>query len=116
MKRRFGCSRTVYLVGRWAIKTPSAQYGLTKFLLGWHSNRMEANRWSWCTGTISEEALCPVLGSYLLGLVLVMTRADEVDYEELLPGELRELERHGGDVHSGNVGRLDGRLVLVDYA
>jgi len=110
---RHGCSRTVFLVRSWAIKMPTCRYGLSKFLLGWYSNRMECDRWSWA---MPHECLCPVVGSFLWGFFIVMERADPVEEGELLPMEIEDLRALSEDVHAGNVGRLDGRLVLVDYA
>lgn len=115
---RRGCSRTVFLVRTWAIKVPSLAYGFSKFLLGWYSNRTEADRWGWSEYAIGN-VFCPVLGCYLGGLVLVMRRAERVtiaEFDALSAVELGPLRAATSDLHEENVGRLDGRLVLVDYA
>lgn len=116
MGTRHGCTRTVLLVGTWAIKAPSCRMGLTEFLMGWCGNREEAHKWAHRGMWPQQDLMCPVLHCWLLGLVLVMRRAEEVEYEELNNTELEPLRIITADLHSGNVGRLDGRLVVLDYA
>jgi hypothetical protein len=115
--RRQGCSRTVYLIGAYAVKFPSCWAGLSQFLLGWLSNRREREVWERVSSDLdSRSFLCPVVGCYLLGLVLVMERAGEVEPGEMIPTELAAFEMFTNDVHPGNIGRIDERLVLLDYA
>ena len=109
VKVRCGASRTVWLFGKWALKVPSRG----QFPLGWHSNRRERERWGWSTDA-EKRLLCPVVWSFFGDMLLVMRRAEEISEPELpLPSPLLYFTR---DVHWQNVGRLEGRLVLLDYA
>lgn len=116
MGTRHGCTRTVLLLHTWAIKVPSCRMGLTEFLMGWCDNREEAHKWRYRGYWPVQDLMCPVLCCLLFGLVLVMRRAEEVAFEELLNTELALLKNVTADLHSGNVGRLEGRLVVLDYA
>jgi hypothetical protein len=109
-----GLTRTVLLVGPWAIKVPSIRsrgqgvegvlWSLTR---GIQANLSERN-WSTWPG------VCPVRWS-LAGLVNIYPRCapvdrpdDEIDYDALdFPNP--------SDRKAANVGVLDGALVWVDY-
>lgn len=119
MKRAFGTHRTVYLIGRWAIKVPAGvEWRL--FLLGLLANMQEA-RFS----AMGRPELCPVLFAFPGGLFNVMRRADPVDIDkffELYPSEALFWEfRDQGDYlipveyKPDSVGMLDGQMVAVDY-
>lgn len=108
-----GITRTVLVIGRWAVKVPSVRAygdGLRGVLWSWtrgvQANLSEAE-WSNSPGT------CPVLWS-LAGLVNIYPRADalpdgaEVDWDAI--GFLCPVDRK-----PQNVGRLGGRLVMIDY-
>lgn len=116
---RAGMTRTVLLFHRWAVKVPSCRSGMTHFLGGWLGNRTERDRWNWSHQAgrgLGGYNLCPVVGSALFGLVLVMRRAEPVDADEMDCLDLEPLLRITRDVHTDNLGRVDGRVVLVDYA
>ena len=115
---RRGITRTVWLTRRYAVKFPSLRpYG----------NGLTGLLWSICRGILANQAehtwwtnshdpaLCPVLRSWLGGIVQVYPRCEPLadDYD----GPLPEPE-HLGDLRDNkpdNFGWLDGRLVRVDY-
>ena len=111
---RRGITRTVFLVGRWAIKVPSLRTngdGLAGVM--WSVSRgLQANlserQWS------EVEGVCPVRFS-LAGIVNVYPRCEPV---ESFDGDYRT----GGavflppsDKKPQNLGRLCGRIVWIDY-
>ena len=109
-----GMTRTVLLVGRWAIKLPSLRsYGDGPAGVLWSVTRgIQANlserEWSGSPGT------CPVVWS-AAGVVNVYPRCDPVmaeptDAEYAATGVLGPVDKK-----RQNVGWLAGRLVWVDY-
>jgi hypothetical protein len=113
MQIRRGITRTVFLVGHWAVKVPSTRVhgGAVRGLLWSLTRGIQANlseaEWSGTTGA------CPVLWS-LAGLVNVYPRCrpvepdHEIDWEGI--GFLAPVDRK-----HDNVGWLDGRIVMIDY-
>lgn len=111
---RRGITRTVLLVGRWAIKIPSLRA---------HDGGISGVLWSWTRGVqanLSEvgwsnsPGTCPVIWS-LAGLVNVYPRCDPV-IEDLGDEEYRAIGFLGPvDPKPSNVGLLDGHLVWIDY-
>lgn len=109
-----GISRTVYLVGPYAIKVPCARYGWAKWLRGLIANLQERS-----IGRAGLEGVCPVLFADPLGFVVVMPRA------EPLPGDLsaeaydRFVNRADYVIPAENkadsFGYLNGELVALDY-
>lgn len=111
---RRGITRTVFLVGRYAIKVPSLRSHergfsgvLWSFVRGASANLSE-REWSGSTGT------CPVLWS-LGGLINVYPRCEPVTWD---PTE-EEYNAIGlsnpTDKKPHNVGLLNGRMVWIDY-
>lgn len=125
---RQGVSRFVILTPTRAYKFAKCHNGLTAFLRAWVDNRSERLSWHAAlelyvpNGTeeaLPVELLCPVLRSWALGLLIVMPRCELVDRDDAHAFA----ERHAGDyapytsdLHPGNFGVLDGRIVCVDYA
>jgi len=113
---RYGTTRTVWLVGRYAFKVPAlTEWRL--FLLGLLAN-MQERRFS----SMRHPKLCPVHWSIPGGWLLVMKRADPLTREEyedfcsimddwiddgefVVPVEAK----------LDSFGRVDGRIVAVDY-
>lgn len=118
-----GCTRTVFLIGKWAMKLP-VMNAVTRrddsLLRGMLANIQEARCW-----VIKEmrPMLAPVIYCAPFGLFLVMRRCDP------LQTELTDLEakrfyydsvRETGymvpvEDKPSSFGYLDGRLVAVDY-
>jgi hypothetical protein len=113
-----GITRTVFLIGKYAIKVPCGRYGWQKWLRGLLANLQERE---WSKANYPE--LCPVLFSDPFGVVVVMPRAEILD-RPLTPGEYHAMfediyPERGYRIPSENkpdsFGYLNGRLVAVDY-
>lgn len=124
---RRGITRTVWLVGRWAVKVPSLRpYGdglrgvLWSVCRGVLANQSEAE---WSTFAEDRGKVAPVLRSWFGGVVNVYPRCEvlvAVDISGELPTDvaLRVPELLGAphmDLKDENLGWLDGRLVWLDY-
>lgn len=108
-----GVSRTVFLVGRFAVKVPSGRWGVEFFLKGLLANLRE--REVWRQQYAPDLALCPVLWCAPLGLVLVMPRCRILEEGELSDHDLADYA-WWAELKSDSFGYLpDGRLVAVDY-
>lgn len=106
MKISRGASRTVLLVGRYAVKLPRVGAGWKPLLCGLLSNMAERDRWKYGR----RRGLCPVLWSAPAGLCVVMPR---VLPAERAPDELAHLT--GRDHKPSSYGYHHGELVAVDY-
>lgn len=118
---RTGITRTVLLVGRWAIKVPSLRGGVygrrewvASFCQGVLSNRSE-RQWHDFEGWGGQVA--PVLHSWLGGIVQVYPRCEPLDVPDTDEGRatLPLLDPDPGDVKVDGYGVLDGRVVRLDY-
>lgn len=104
-----GASRTVLLVGPWALKIPRCRAGWRSFLCGLLSNLGERERWA----NHSHPGLCPVIWSAPGGWCVIMPR---VRIARLLPDEARALAPAAGYDHkASSYGFHRGELVAVDY-
>ncbi len=111
MRVHRGITRTVWLVGRWAIKFPSMRYAGTFFLKGCLANLEEA--WHWNDMKDKREVMAPVRWCGWFGLFLVMDRAEPLD------GKLWTwpIGIHGSmDCKPENLGWINGKTVWIDYA
>lgn len=110
-----GITRTVLLVGRWAVKVPSLRSyndGVAGVL--WSiSHGVQANL-SERTWSGSDAGYCPVLWS-LAGLVNVYPRCAPVDPAAVIDYDAVAEWNCPTDRKPENLGWLDGRLVWVDY-
>lgn len=109
-----GITRTVFLVGRYAIKVPCGRYGWAKWLRGLLANLQERQ---WSRAKIA--GLCPVVFSDPLGLVVVMPRVDILD-EPLHAVTFERFTNRTGvrlpvENKADSFGYLNGWLVAVDY-
>lgn len=114
MQVRWGSTRTVLLIGRWAVKTPSrVEWRL--FLHGLLANLQE-RLWS----QTGDQRLARVLWADPFGLVLVMERADPLP-RNLHPkhfAAIMELQRFEGlpqDIKMDNFGFRGRSMVMIDY-
>lgn len=107
---RTGVTRDVVLVGRWAIKVPTARYGLSSIARGILANQSEA---AWTT---RDGHVAPVLFSMLGGIVNLYPRCEPID-ETLVDVEsvIGPLGCPPPDRKADNLGMLDGRVVWLDY-
>lgn len=113
MRYKFGVTRNVFLVGRYAIKLPAIS-SWRLFLQGLLCNMQEAE-----FSTMKWDTMCPVLLSSSLGFVVVMQRVETLTFEEAE----REMEtmkaiRETGvpvELKPDSFGWLNGRIVAIDY-
>jgi hypothetical protein len=117
---RYGTTRTVLLIGCWAVKIPAfTEWRL--FLQGLLANMQEAtfSRAGW-------PQLCPVLWSLPGGWLVVMRRTEPLTREQFLGLDYAEWIKRGEDLPTGewvipvenkqdSFGHLDGVIVAVDY-
>ncbi len=112
-------SRRTICVGPWAIKVARNAAGL-------RCNRLEAECWERNqTNPTRRAMLCPVLMAFPLGIALVMERAEPLsdheagdylqrtrDWDYAGPGD----QECPFEPKASDWGRLDGRLVALDYS
>lgn len=116
MKVKHGITRTVFLMGRYAIKTPNLKF---RWLWRHRVKGLLANldeAWRWKTFKDSEEGqmLCPVLWKSWFGFVIVMRRVEPMECQDGIISEPQCVLTT--DHKAENYGWLDGRLVCIDYA
>jgi hypothetical protein len=99
-----GASRTVLLVGRWAVKVPRLRAGWRATLCGMLSNMAERDRWR----AGPREGLCPVLCALPGGVALVMPRVGPA-------ADPPSRNLAGFDHKASSYGYHRGELVAIDY-
>lgn len=122
---RRGATRTVLLIGRWAVKVPSlrgvgaavgdvrVRHRVNSFCHGILANNSEV---AWHAFGAWSGRVAPVLHSWLGGIVNIYPRCDPAPADADLflldpdPGDGALEQKHE------NYGLLNGRLVRVDYA
>lgn len=105
-----GVSRTVFLIGRWAVKVPCARYGWEFWLKGLLANITERRTWGWAR----NPKLCPIIFADPFGLVVVMPRVEVAD--SLCGMTMQRLASElGVEAKPDSFGYLSGRLVAIDY-
>lgn len=121
---RRGISRTVILIGKYAIKVPS---------LRTHGDGIRGSIWSFARGVVANHSeitwyqydvknLCPILWHGLFGLVIVMPRCeqyivDDKTEEKMYTGDFCPVDFDIliTDNKPENYGILNGNVVMVDY-
>lgn len=118
---RHGITRTVILTKNYAIKLPSLRaYGdglagvLWSICRGILANQSEAQ---WWRNSMQRQFLCPVLHSWLGGIINIYPRCQPytVEDDRQMKRPIPELMPQPGDDKSENYGLLYGRLVILDY-
>lgn len=120
MRRAFGTHRTVYLIGKWAIKRPVLRKWRL-FLMGLLANIQEAT-----FSATGWPELCPVLFACPGGWFIVMRRAEPLTREQFFALNYAEWIKGGNDLPKGewivpvenkldSFGIVNGRVVAVDY-
>lgn len=109
---KYGSTRTVILIGKYAIKFPST-VSLKLFLNGWIANIQE---WEW--HTVSDK-LCPVKHNFL-GLIIVMERCYPLERKEFFELNFNEFVEESGIIlpienKMDSFGKLKDKVVAVDY-
>jgi hypothetical protein len=124
-----GITRTVIVTPNYAIKLPSLRrYGgglaglLWSVCRGILANQSEASWWN-SIGDDQRQYLCPVLHSWLGGIINIYPRCDPYEVSDatamaMSAREFRPLEKlnpQAGDTKPDNYGWLGRRLVVLDY-
>lgn len=114
MVLKWGSTRTVLLIGRWAIKTPSlVEWRL--FLHGLLANITERT-WS----RTGDTRLARVLWGDPIGLLLIMERADPLP-KNFSPKHFADIVHRGRfdglpqDIKMDNFGFRSRTMVMIDY-
>lgn len=116
-----GTTRAVLLIGKYAIKFPRIHHEFKDhrwkmFLRGILANIDEAYWWK---HSHHKDKLCPVKWKSPFGFILIMQRADPFTREEYdadLNGLIKRFSGLPFDAKVENFGKIDERIVLVDYA
>jgi hypothetical protein len=111
---RRGSTRTVFLLGRYAVKVPRASTWRT-FLNGLLANMQERG-----FAVTGWPELCPVLFSLPGGWIVVMRRARPLTDEEWFEFDPTGFVQRSdycvpAEEKRDSFGMLDGRVVAVDY-
>jgi hypothetical protein len=120
MRRLRGTNRTVYLVGRWAIKFPVLK-DWRLFLTGLLANIQETT-----FSSMGWPELCPVVLACPGGWFIVMKRAVSLTNEQFAELDYAEWIKGGNDLPKGewiipvenkidSFGVIEGNIVAVDY-
>lgn len=115
MRIAWGTTRTVFLIGKSAIKVPSfVEWRL--FLLGLLANMQERKFW-----TTKDARLCPVRFGVPGGWFIVMSRARPLTRDEWYVFDVERFRDTGegmvvpSESKMDSYGILDNRIVAVDY-
>lgn len=120
MQIRRGVTRTVLITKRYAIKVPRLYdfKGMRawSFNRGWAANISERDWTEYTQTAFKVPQVCPVLKSFLGGLINVYPRAELEHDEEKLYDLYGKLEfSTPSDAHVGNLGWWNGYFVWLDY-
>ena len=111
---RHGATRTVLLIGPYAVKVPSLRHGTRNFLTGMLANMQEAT-----FAKAGWPVVCPVLFSLPVGLVVILPRCapveSEPDVEWWQTFTIKPDYEVPVEWKRDSLGVLDGRIVAVDY-
>ena len=109
-----GITRTVWLIGPWAIKFPSLRYAGRFFFKGCLANLSEA--WLWNDKKDSRDYMAPVIWCGWFGAFLIMRRCEPIDIDPCKPFWYPAAIHNDMDKKPENIGVLNGRIVWIDYA
>jgi hypothetical protein len=119
IETRRGVTRTVFLTKRYAIKVPRLKdckgHKAWTFVRGWSANMSEVDWTGYASIAHGNPQVCPVLKSYLFGIINVYPRVELIAEENL--DEMYDLLefKTPSDVHVGNLGYYKGHPVWTDY-
>ena len=117
---KYGTTRKTLLIGKYAIKFPTASIDRKKFLRGMLSNCIEADMSRCTTAKVTKIYWCG-----LFGLIQISERLEPVsnllefieDLDDLCAREPNREEFYSYDSHADNFGyNQKGELIKQDYA
>lgn len=109
-----GTTRIVFIFGGYVIKLPRI-YKWKCFLRGILAN-LDENLWYRHSPNEWKTKMCPVIGIYLKGLLLISKRATPISEEEfnnIKPSDFYPIPM---DYKQTNFGWYNNQIVLIDYA
>lgn len=112
----WGCTREVFLVGRWAIKIPQIRYEWRHFLQGLLANMQELQWWK----NFPQPELCPVLWGIPGGWLIIMRRAKPMTRDQFDAIDVKAWCDRGdwivpAENKMDSFGWIGDQLVAVDY-
>lgn len=116
MKTEYGCTRWVFLVGKYAVKIPQIKYTWRHFLQGLLCNMQEVLFYS-----TKDERLCPILWHIPGGWMVVMKRCKPLTDTEFNNIDMANTFWNNTpykipvEYKIDSFGKLDGKIVAVDY-
>lgn len=127
MQIKGGCTRSVILIGTYAVKIPRLNYGWTQFIKGLLGNMQEVHY-----SKMKDKRICPVLFAIPGGFLLVMPRCKELseveftnininDYWKQHLKNINEKTMYCGDFvvpveHKiDSFGIINNNIVAIDY-
>lgn len=111
---KFGTTRLVILVGKYAIKVPRPKWWKS-FLKGIIAN-LDESLWYKNSPLDWKLKMAPVIGCYLKGFILIMRRAEPLTLEQYGSISIKDYYLIPMDNKIQNFGIYKGNIVLVDYA
>ncbi len=120
MKIYYGTTRTVFLIGKYAIKIPRFWHKYSghrwkTFLCGILDNISE-NQWWKSSGKEDKDKLCPVLYFFPFGFLLIMERAKKLNNAEYDKKSFHNKFKYFPlDNKITNFGKINNKIVLIDY-
>ncbi len=114
MKVANGCTRKVFLIGKYAIKIPQISYQWRHFLLGLLANMQEKH-----FSDMKDDRMCPVLFAAWGGWILIMPRCEELSncqYHSINISEFWEGQfKVPVEQKQSSFGIYKGKIVAIDY-
>lgn len=119
-----GSTRMVFFFGKYAVKMPRLDLGISGIKIGIESNQEECIKYTKAldrNDIIVLDKLCPIHYAFFCGFFIVMQKADRhltefewKRYEKVLKAE--KYWKWFNDVTPKNAMMLNNKVVMVDYA
>lgn len=111
-----GCTRLVFLIGKYAIKIPNFTYSHHHFLIGCKSNWYERELYKMSKGLDYRNLMCKSYFCSWFGLIQIQERVKELDRDLTEDEIITYKDICKSDIKKENFG-IDskGNLVCIDY-